>query len=890
MVSKISNDVKVKNSTQNCPEPEKINWNNRHIDLKPTFFQKELIANIAGGILLGLGAVFLAASLTCGLALVAVPSVIITLTTLSAIMSVASIALGITFLSVPNWNDPAFRIRKGQEAVDEIKQNGLSYPQIRARFGSEIDKYTILTNNDLNILLRNEAKSLNYESFVNKHSYASFFILDNINKQYLKKSFIQYLSKWKNLEINQIKSTFQTTCTGLGVEDQDLLPLVLPTLHNDIKEGKFDYEQFRKKNGTACLAVLSMELKLELQTHLLALLKQQQLGLFEAQEKFGEDCKNLKISQEQLAHSLLPQEIEKVKKGEFGYAEFCKRNGKKSLDYIEPNSFQEGVLKEAFLAMPYLEMISQDNDQDRLRFGIGLKTIHDAVQKHALLCTTFSDFYKTHGNAPLKEGILEETQCFVLKTKCLQEMVSEGYKKVSACQGMIEFLNIPLEEIEKFLQFDFNTMNYPDFINKHGLVIFKNHLISSSNTQKMKDKFLSYLKQLPPKSFLNYVADVETFEMITDVQKLLQQQLQSMHTLEELHDKYPLDFFKHKWLKKEDPKIKELVVGYLKKNILAVCQGQDGIVETHVDLLLTKETNTIITNSKINLNQAAAHKQILLAQIEASYTQKIVHADAKRQSQKSSQKASIDHQNGLIQQSKNNLAQIVGSIKECQSKMIQLQQKVKSMGSKKDLANQIIEIKQKIQALEKEKQQSKSNSEKITLEQEIQTLLIQSTALSSTQVKGFHNAVAALQEKAKIDAKIEELKSKLKELTAAPLNLEAKIQQAHQQLQQLQNSLNHFDDIMKDCHQQIAVLESKKSHLSGWPLSNANNVVESYKQQLIWMMKEFDKAIKEIDDEYHTLVYQAELQKQTNKGEVESTFQASLKSITSNCIQMLDKG
>ncbi len=212
-----------------------FNWAERYNHLSPKWHQREAVMHgiaavaILGGAAAAVGAVYAATPL---------------LTSAAAVVAVALVITGFTQLTRQFWDDPQYRQAQGEVAVRTINHKQLSYPEIRRRFGSKIDKYEILTKADLQKLLSQNFTE--YSSFKNKHGTGPLTnqIFTPDNSPWLATAIEQEIANSSNY--GEAKRNFSVELSWLpnNTNQQVLIGLV----SDDFE--KLNYRDFQKKHGS----------------------------------------------------------------------------------------------------------------------------------------------------------------------------------------------------------------------------------------------------------------------------------------------------------------------------------------------------------------------------------------------------------------------------------------------------------------------------------------------------------------------------------------------------------------------------------------------------------------------------------------------------------------
>lgn len=225
------------------PKEDEINWEGRHVHLKPKWHQKEKVGKAIGKGILTLAVVGVGATAFAAVAFTAKAAAVIATVVTLAISTVVLAILGIVMLKKSYWNDPKFRIRKEQQAMKDIVDNQLSYPKIRSKY-----KKKLISDEDLNKLLREPIRNGDYHTLISHHGKEFLKILDETNREQMKRH-LQSVILDRNLGIEVAKKHFATDIKYLELTDSDLEQLLMRGEIEQFLEGKFGYGDLKKRNG-----------------------------------------------------------------------------------------------------------------------------------------------------------------------------------------------------------------------------------------------------------------------------------------------------------------------------------------------------------------------------------------------------------------------------------------------------------------------------------------------------------------------------------------------------------------------------------------------------------------------------------------------------------------
>jgi hypothetical protein len=328
-------------SSRSSPSPQPsvtFDWNNRHFSLNPKWYQVEKVARQAGYILLGCGILTGLATGYAALFFTATPQTVIATVSGLAVFSLATTISGIVFMMKKTfWQDPVFRVKHAQEICQEAEKNDWSYQEIQQKHGQRIQAYALFNQIDINLLLRKEARDLDYPTFHERYFYKDkklFETLDDTNLAALHESFKQFLSSPDGLLLSyaQFEAKYRKDLPFLDKENI-LLDLMYDRLFIDIQ--CLSYSKFISKHYPEGISstfnlpanhITELNNKFSLET---AQLPYQQIW-----GKYEIDCHALGISQVELESTSFKKDIINVLRDALDYNTFRSRNNFKNLQYL----------------------------------------------------------------------------------------------------------------------------------------------------------------------------------------------------------------------------------------------------------------------------------------------------------------------------------------------------------------------------------------------------------------------------------------------------------------------------------------------------------------------------------------------------------------------------
>jgi hypothetical protein len=406
---------------------EPINWEGRHSELCPEWYQQKRVSEAASLVFYAVSSVTLGATILFKAA--AQSTGILT--------SIFLVTVALYLTQKEHWNDPTYRLEQGQKAAKDIEKNRLSYPEIMQKYGERIKQFQILNEDDLNKLLRVDIVSLSKDEFTAKHGQVP--ILDSENKKIL---FLQgfrannrFQTPYKDIRArkeckvkrddfqvffkNDLEDVMQfrklhgpgiyeklnennqqlyrnqalehIVISGYGIvksmeEFPELENLTAQVFESQVRLllGKqIDYNKFRKNNNKGpFLKLFTTPQKEAVKPLFFEFIKNRGLSNI---KKFRAECEFFEVK----VPDLLSLEFEALEKGDRTYAEFKKRNG---MTVVEKNS---SLLKPFFLRMGYSSLISPEFEEDRKTLKVKDADIKKALEADAERLT-LKEFVKKH--------------------------------------------------------------------------------------------------------------------------------------------------------------------------------------------------------------------------------------------------------------------------------------------------------------------------------------------------------------------------------------------------------------------------------------------------------------------------------------------------------------
>lgn len=443
--------------------------------ITPYFYNNEKVVRAAAK-----GFALLAVIAFCGtgysaLYLTAAPQVVIraTFAGLSAtIISAASSAF--CYLKKTFWNDPGFRAKKGLEAAHQICQNKLSYKQVVENYGEEIDKYKVLTVDDLqNLLFESEVKECtSYIQFIERNGKEALFIFTDKPLEKLKSLFLEHVQSFENFD--EVKAKFKSEIQFFDLSDESIKIILANSQIKEVLNGNLKYLAFRQNSLHPELLNLKSEDKNIIKANFINEVSELNCGLVKAFSLYQKDLEIFKIDSWEVEKIILLNESKRT----FTFQEFVLRNGNDSVVKVV-NCYSETreILRAAFLRdMSYSEMRKDSSLDYLICLEISFKQIEDQVTADTYNLT-YDQFIEKHlfcffdclwSISDEKKGFIQSN----LKNKLLDKLYlnNDGLLAAKDCyKNECLGLEISDNELEKtILPGELECKDYLEFAKRNG--------------------------------------------------------------------------------------------------------------------------------------------------------------------------------------------------------------------------------------------------------------------------------------------------------------------------------------------------------------------------------------------------------------------------------------
>lgn len=374
-----------------------IAWKDRFGDLKPAWYQKQSNIDFVSKIFIALGVVFASVTLWTAFFWAAPPAILINTVSKFAITTLLCFALGI----IPRFKseymqDPEYRRAIGRLMEKDIEKNQLTYTEIKKKYSNEI-KQGIWTNDDFNALFAQYLKrpKASYSDFVDLHGKDALTILNESNREALKKKFVDFFTSTKCAYKDLIGKYSQVMIAFLRISAEDVSMYMKGEINalkgdNDVSS---EYMKFKNKHGLQCISKTwnsegiyiipkdSDEYRVLKAKLILHLRQQEDLSLKSLKESYGDDCQLLDIPEEVQKALVIQNQYNKLFYGDIPYARFRRNNGGSDVLTMLDDEQKLRVKTVHFGRLGYKTMTSPEYKKDREILGVTDDDIHDAVWK-----------------------------------------------------------------------------------------------------------------------------------------------------------------------------------------------------------------------------------------------------------------------------------------------------------------------------------------------------------------------------------------------------------------------------------------------------------------------------------------------------------------------------
>lgn len=521
------------------PQNEVVQWAGRHIELHPKWHQVEKVCKIVGAVLLSLSAVAALATVATAFLFTAAP---LAVWLVNGALGAATLALfisGTVFLSKSAfWEDPAFRVRKGQEYFNLLATGKATYNALRAssKIYEEMTHFQVLTADDINKALRQDAFSGNFKEFYKCHS--SFEAFDPLNQQAIRRSYLISLERAVN-DRDRSFSLLKSFWWGLRGAQAYSRGWVTPEEINQLVKrdaARLSYQEFLNKHhlslpeaeyqqdAQTLFDFFDDEIKTSLRPKVIQWLQKKNPTLNDLQTTYRRECLIFNIDSMRFASEELERDFEALLQGTVSYQNLRTKYGLQ---------FLKGEMQHIPFKMIQLRRkLLQEAAQYPNGFCHFLKEYKDdctwlTLSERDLLpafCQTEFDFLKTKGAGLGYEHFIERNGKALMTTLAQSEEgrdllkkefleMSIGKMTTAASDNDKLMLGISNEEIKHRFDRDLDNLDYDRFKNKHGLHFLGNATIMNENMasgarSSLLSKLYHELTKAPLEAIKGYLGDL----------------------------------------------------------------------------------------------------------------------------------------------------------------------------------------------------------------------------------------------------------------------------------------------------------------------------------------------------------------------------------------------
>lgn len=620
-----------------------IEWNQKKILLHPTWYQTEKIIHTIGKVFVLLGALTLVTSIVV-LALPAKP-IILAGAAIGALIGVSKIIAGIVLLLQDKfWNDPAYCLKKCQKAVEEFSSGHISYSRFIFN-QKEVLERKLLTDEELSFAWRKCIENSRFDGFIANNPLKEVRnLLDNESKTLLKRKFLEAMFNRPKKFIGFYETPLGEWAEYLGVTAQELRPIYQQEIKKQLyttfklqhsinliwkgepvltpedlnflgikccqaavkqqKDLAAEEEQFKdlytpikrayqfqqlikrsinyiqfKNSGENVFEDLPQEKRTQIADRYLDALVNDNPGMKMLVSHYSEENQFFQISQSDLVKYTYNFEM---RQSSINFQRFFEQNG---LDLI--NSLQDeekGLLlpklKVAYFEMPFHAMVAVEYNEIRRLLDISDELIQETLKKDAEDCQfDYQKFVHKRGAESLAQDILPAE----MRTQLIQSLK--------------EFIkDCPTRELKEHSQALIATdLAGSEFLFEKWRSKTLAQIFQSSTD---RDSFLEHYN-------LNLLPAIE-------VEKKFESEIQGFSSIEQLIHSPPA-FLKAGLIKKESSKVKQLIIRYLRENLMKifVLGGNDKSGLYGDKVYLTLKDNKLISEhiqSKVNTLESELKK------------------------------------------------------------------------------------------------------------------------------------------------------------------------------------------------------------------------------------------------------------------------------------------
>jgi hypothetical protein len=468
-------------------------------------------------------------------------------------------------------NDPDYSRQLRQEAGRNIEENRLSYPQIQAQYQHLINR-ALITNHDINELLKVDLNLLSYPQFIQKHSSRIIPILRNHpqNFQAIQNKYLQYLENRDDFPgIRTLPFQLETSVLAIGYDQLAARFANAEALREDQ-----NYERFIVRNGLDILPYVTEEaairriesLFLEQAAYLnkgvIAALREYSTSL----EKFSGDLRD------RMTKMIVEQEIQQFMDDRLSYPLLRERNGLANITSALAENPIKNKAREFILSLSYRDMNSPAYAEDRALLEITNEDILKAAYKQAERLPYFgkNGFKETYGVHMLRPERMSESHVQRIKNELVKQIMDCSYGEITACLPEFARFNLTINDV---LRLRWENKPIKDIIAQESHQFFDaipGMFSPRSWTNKVLEeaKLMSVgqLLKVSPNFFTRGILQANDTQEGISLQTKFEKEITTVTTFEVLINTYGCIIFQYQLVRKENNTLDKLIKDFLYRN------------------------------------------------------------------------------------------------------------------------------------------------------------------------------------------------------------------------------------------------------------------------------------------------------------------------------------
>lgn len=656
----------------------------------------------------------------------------------------------------------------------------LNYRTLNSQYPEALS-YGIVSSHDIDDIVRLDTFG-DYQSFIGKHGTEILPALDKDNKAAVKKGLIGSIAKEYAASPEKQQGLVQVLqrgdCKTLGVCLEDVAAAIVPKECELMAANQWNYKTFIERNGTGALPYADPASKIYLGQQLVALIKDSDQGILEARTTHGKECETLGVPLENIDLALIDQELQSFTDGKFSYIDLLRRNGIESIaKKVNENGPLCLVLRKHFFELPYSYMTSANAAAERDLYAIDESEIKAAVNRDAekMVYLGHGGFKNKHGLKALHSDILSDKSRAKYAFELKEALADIPAAEIDSYKVDCEALDLSRRDI---LSRRWENKTIQEILKAESTLFFNalDHEFKPGDwTQKVLEdtKHMTVLQifRLSPEILRRGILSAQGAAAgESSIGERLKKELSTIGTLENLMNTYPNEIFTLNLIRRDDPVIKALVMGFYIQNAQQILEGLTlGTTGKCLEYLRSNNLDytvlqRVIQAARTELAEVKRNHERELQSFDALYQAKAAQAEAEKN-------LSISHarQFARAADAEDNLNRF-GSLKRSsdahynnlESQLRHLERDQHSNQS--ELASkrrELGDLYEKRQRLLNHSNAAELTSRKAALEMRIRTL----ENLPSQQVKGLAAALKALPEVKDSKRELKTLRDELKDVT-----------------------------------------------------------------------------------------------------------------------------